>query len=87
MRSNAAKYSREKGSSTLRNIVPGMGDLQSLATMGGAATGIYEREEPTYKTGEQKEETQLFQINESIRDLIMGLESNTTPTTEPQDEE
>jgi hypothetical protein len=86
-RSNAAKYSREKASSTLRNIVPGMGDLQSLAKMGGAATGIYEREEPTYKAGEQQEETQLFQINESIRNLLTGLENHMNDTTEPQDEE
>ena len=86
-RSLAAKYGKEKGSATLRNILPGMGDLQSLVKMGGLATGIYEEEEPIYKTGELLEEKQLFQINESTRKLIMELEQKTKTPTEQTHED
>ena len=86
-RSNAAKYNREKGSGTIRNVVPAMGDLQSLVKMDGASVGIYEREEPTYKTEELLEENQLFQVNNSIRELIAGLENKNQETTEQQNED
>jgi hypothetical protein len=86
-RSNASKWSKEKSSSTLRNIMPGMGDLDVLVKMGGASTGIYEGDESTYKTGELLEENQLFQINDSIRDLITSLENNSQDTLEQQDED
>jgi len=67
--------------------VPGMGDLQSLVKMDGASVGIYEREEPTYKTEELLEENQLFQVNNSIRELITGLENKNQETTEQQNED
>ena len=86
-RSNAAKYSREKASSTTRNILPGMGDLQTLVKMDGVSSGIYEEEDPTYKTGELLEESQLFHVNNSIRELLSGLDSQIQEATEKQDED
>jgi len=74
-RSNAAKYSREKASAAPRNTVPGMGDIQSLVKMNGLSSGINEKQEPTYKTEELLEESKLFHINETVRDLIKSLES------------
>ena len=73
-RSNAAKWGREKASSTTRNILPGA-EINSLAKMGGIGNGIYEGEAPSYKADEASEETKLFHINESVRSLIRGLES------------
>jgi hypothetical protein len=74
-RSNAAKYNREKGSAAMRNVVPGMSDIQSLTQMNGLTSGIYEHDMSIYNEDESREEAKLFQINESIRDLIKGLES------------
>ena len=42
--------------------------------MNGLGTGVYEQDESTYNNGEILEEKKLFQINESVRDLINGLE-------------
>jgi hypothetical protein len=55
--------------------------------MGSIGNGIYEGEEPTYKTEELLEENQLFQVNNSIRELIAGLENKNQETTEQQDED
>jgi hypothetical protein len=85
-RSIDSKYSREKASSTIRNVVPGS-EIGSLAKMGSIGNGIYEGEEPTYKTEELLEENQLFQVNNSIRELIAGLENKNQETTEQQDED
>ena len=74
-RSYASKYAREKGSSTIRNIMPGYGDLKSLVKMGGIGSGIYEQDQSTYSLREQTEEKQLFKISESVRTLLQELES------------
>jgi hypothetical protein len=76
-RSYAAKYSKEKSSATTRNVVPGA-EIGTLAKMNGLSTGIYENDQSTYKMREQKEENKLFEINDSIRVLLEGLESKNT---------
>ena len=76
-RSYASKYSREKSSATMRNIMPG-GEMGTLAKMNGLSTGIYENDQSTYKVREQTEEDKLFEINDSIRVLLEGLESKNT---------
>ena len=73
-RSNLAKGGGQKASGGIRNVVPGLSDLKSLSTMNGLGTGVYEQDESTYNNGEILEEKKLFQINESVRDLINGLE-------------
>jgi len=85
-RSYASKYAREKGSSTIRNIMPGYGDLKSLVKMDGVASGIYEQDQSTYNLREQKEEKQLFTITASIRTLLQELESKDL-ITEQKDED
>jgi hypothetical protein len=80
-RSNAAKYSKEKASSTTRNVYPGA-EINAIPSVGN---GIYEQEQSIYSLREQSEEESLFQINESIRNLIEGLESKKL-LTEQKDE-
>ena len=77
-RSYASKYSKEKSSATDRNVMPGARDISSLAKMNGLSTGIYENDQSTYKMREQTEENKLFEINDSIRVLLEGLESKNT---------
>jgi len=85
-RSYASKYSREKGSNTIRNILPGYGDLKSLVKMDGIGTGIYEEDQSIYSLREQTEEEQLFTVTASVRTLLKELESKDL-TTEQKDED
>jgi hypothetical protein len=73
-RSNLAKGGGQKASPGMRNVAPGFSDLKSLSTMDGLATGIYEQDASTYNSDELLEENRLFQVNESVRSLISGLE-------------
>jgi len=84
-RSYASKYSAEKASPTMRNIVPGS-EINSLAKITGLANGVYEENTSIYSLREQTEEGKLFQINNSIRNLLRDLEANKEPLTEQQDE-
>jgi hypothetical protein len=81
-RSNAAKYSKEKASSTKRNVYPGA-EINTIPSIGN---GIYEQDRSIYSLREQSEEENLFQINESVRSLIEGLE-NKNLLTEQKDED
>tara|TARA_Y100000310_G_scaffold331352_1_gene404752 strand:+ start:5493 stop:7469 length:1977 start_codon:yes stop_codon:yes gene_type:complete len=85
-RSYAAKYSKEKSSSTARNIMPGYGNIKSLIGMDGVATGIYEEDQSIYTLKEVSEEKRLFNVNTSVLKLIEDLENNSTVLTENQDE-
>jgi hypothetical protein len=76
-RSYASKYSKEKSSATTRNVVPGA-EIGTLAKMNGLSTGIYENDQSTYKMREQTEENKLFEINDSIRVLLEGLDKRNT---------
>ena len=75
-RSYSSKHSKEKSSSAIRNIMPGYADLKTLTKMDGVATGIYEQDVSIYNLREEKEETRLFQISESMRNLLTDLENN-----------
>ena len=78
-RSIAAAGNREKSSSTSRNVFPGMTDINTLTGMHGLAS-LYEQQEAIYKLREKNEEDKLFELNESIRNLIEGLEEKETAT-------
>jgi len=41
---------------------------------------LYEQQEAIYKLREKNEEDKLFELNESIRNLIEGLEEKETAT-------
>jgi len=84
-RSIAAAGSREKSSSTRRNTHPGMTDINTLTGMNGLA-GIYEQDESIYKLREKTEEDKLFEMNNSIRSLLEGLEEKEL-LTEQQNED
>ena len=85
-RSYAAKYSKEKSSSAVRNTVPAMQDISSLTKMNGLSTGIYEDKEPIYNLREQQEEDKLFKINNSVRNLLKDLEESLEKPTGNKDE-
>ena len=85
-RSYAAKHSKEKSSSTLRNVMPGYSDLRGLTSMDGVSTGIYEQKGSIYKIEEHDEEKKIFLINESIRTLIADLDAREEDTTEQKNE-
>ena len=84
-RSYASKYSKEKSSSTIRNTVPGLTDLRTLANP-SIGSGIYEQDESTYNLREQTEEDKLFTVNSSIKVLLEGLENNNKDLVEQKDE-
>lgn len=87
LRSTRSQYASEKGSSTMRNILPGYADGLKALGQGFVPTseGIYEEEQSTYKVRELTEEDKLFQLNDSIRKLLEGLESTQTQP-EPKNE-
>ena len=66
----------------MRNIAPGMRDIQSLVST-GLGKGIYERDESIYSL---EEEDKMFQINESVRNLLDSLEKN-NKVVEQKDED
>jgi len=86
-RSYAAKHSKEKSSPGMRNVAPGYSDLKSLGSMNGLGAGIYEQERPIYKLREDAEESKLFEISDSVRNLLQDLETNNNLLTENNDEE
>ena len=57
-------------------------EIGNLAKPIGANVGIYEQEVPTYNLEEEK----IFTLNNSIKTLLEGLESNITEKTEQSDE-
>jgi len=67
--------------------MPGYGDLKTLTTMNGLGAGIYEQDESIYNLRESDEENKLFEINESVRNLLQDLNKNQTLITEKKDEE
>lgn len=80
-RSYAGKRSAEKSSSTMRNVFPG----SEINTIPSISKGIYEEEQSIYTLREKSEEDKLFEINDSIRNLLLGME-NKNRLTEHKDE-
>ena len=89
-RSTKSQFASEKGSATMRNILPGYADgLKSLGkgfVPTAEGMGIYEEDQSIYSLREETEEKKLFQINESVRTLIKDLEGTTEKLTEQDDE-
>ena len=65
---NNSKWSKQMSGASIRNILPGARDIQTLAR------GIYEQDESIYSLREQDEEKKLFQVNKSIKTLIEDLD-------------
>ena len=85
-RSNDASAGNQKASGGTRNVFPGGRDITNLAKPIGPNVGIYEQEDPTYKLRESSEEDKLFEVNESIRTLLQGLEIKEGILMEQKDE-
>jgi len=85
-RSNDASAGNQKASGGTRNVFPGARDITNLAKPIGVNVGIYEQEDPTYKLRESSEEDKLFEVNESIRTLLQGLETKESILMEQKDE-
>ena len=71
-----SQYAREKASSATRNVFPGA-EINTLAKAVGPSVGIYNEEQSIYKLREQIEEEKLFEISDSVRKLLEGLEIKT----------
>jgi len=81
-RNYAAKRSAEKSSNTIRNVFPGS-EINSIPSI---AKGIYEQDESTYNLKEKVDEDNLFHINESIKNILRGLESNAASKEQENEE-
>ena len=69
-----ARKSGEKHSPGMRNVFPGS-EINSLAKPVGINVGIYEEDESIYNLKEKSEEEKLFEVNESVRSLLEGLDN------------
>ena len=78
---NNSKWAKQVAGPSLRNIVPGAGEIQTLAK------GIYEEEASIYSLREQTEEDKLFKINKSIKVLLENLEGKEKLITEQKNED
>ena len=78
---NKSKYAGQMASPSLRNTVPGMRDIQTLAK------GIYEQEASIYTLREQTEEDNLFRINKSVKTLLDDLETKNKTLLEQKNED
>jgi len=65
---------------TYRTTYPGATELRSLAN------GVFAEGESIYSLREQTEEDKLFEINDSVRTLLKGLENIGEKSTEEDDE-
>jgi len=70
----------EQARSVDRNLFPGYADGLKALGKGfvGMSEGVYEEDESIYSLREQTEEDKLFEINESVRTLLKGLEKKET---------
>jgi len=69
-RSYAGKRSAEKSSSTIRNVFPG----SEINTIPSISKGIYEEEQSIYSLREKTEEEKLFEVSDSVRNLLKSME-------------
>ena len=81
-----SQWSKEKASSAIRNTIPGITDLSTLASP-SAGRGIYEQNESIYSMTETVEEQKLFKLNSSIRTLLEDLEKKDNILVENKNED
>jgi len=81
-RSYAGHRSAEKSSATTRNVFPGS-EINSIPSI---SKGIYEEDQSIYMMRERTEEAKLFEINDTIRLLLEGLEEKETVTEQKNED-
>ena len=84
-RNIGAKYNAEKAGSSTRAKFPGARD-SATSPIPSIAKGIYEKDESIYNLKESKEEQKLFEINDSLKNLISSLEGKQKIFMEQNDE-
>jgi hypothetical protein len=71
----------EKSSNTTRNVFPGA-EINTLAKPTSVSAGIYAEGGTIYNEAEQDEERKLFEINDSLRNLLSDLDKKEKLLTE-----
>ena len=71
----------EKSSNTTRNVFPGA-EINTLAKPTSVSAGIYAESGTIYNEAEQDEERKLFEINDSLRNLLSDLDKKEKLLTE-----
>ena len=84
-RNIAAQYNAEKRGNSTRSKFQGASDL-ATSVVPGIAKGIYEQDQSTYTLKESKEEQKLFEVNDSLKQLLEGLENKQKTIMEQNDE-
>tara|TARA_Y100000034_G_C6902719_1_gene417904 strand:+ start:1333 stop:3339 length:2007 start_codon:yes stop_codon:yes gene_type:complete len=81
----AGNRNAEMSNPKKRKIFPGS-EIGTLADPIGPAVGIYAEEQSIYSLRESTEEDKLFEINDSIRTLLEGLENKENTSSEKDNE-
>ena len=81
----ASLHNSEKSSSTKRNVFPGA-QIGNLAKPVGPNVGIYAEGDTTYSKADMEEESKLFEVNSSIRDLLNDLDKKDNILLEQENE-
>jgi len=89
LKNQLAKVNIEKRGSSRRSRDIGgeIAKISSMAPLTSIAKGIYENDQSIYSLEETMEEDKLFQINESIRNLLIGMENRDKSLMEQKDED
>ena len=82
-RNYQAQYNAEKRGASNRAKFPGA----EIASIPSIAKGIYEEETSIYNLKESNEERKLFEVNDSLHNLITDLESKNKLITEQKNED
>ena len=80
-RNYAGHRNAEKSSNTSRNVFPGS-EINNIPSL---SKGIYEEQDSIYTLRERSEEEKLFEVNDSVRNLLQSMEEKTL-LTEQKDE-
>tara|TARA_R110000824_G_scaffold32672_2_gene105298 strand:+ start:6779 stop:8791 length:2013 start_codon:yes stop_codon:yes gene_type:complete len=79
----------QKDSSGIRNVFAGGAEIMNLAKTTGISAGIaehYEEDASIYSLREEREENKLFEVTNSVRALLEGLEKKNDKSLEKENE-
>ena len=82
----AAQRDSERSSRAGRNIFPG-NEITGLAKSIGANAGIYAENDTTYNKADREEEKKLFEVTNSVRELLDSLDNTSNILLEQTNED
>ena len=82
----AAQRDSERSSRAGRNIFPG-NEITGLAKSIGANAGIYAENDTTYNKADREEEKKLFEVTNSVRELLDSLDKKSNILLEQTNED